>query len=102
MVGYDFEAIESLALAYASTIHRAQGCEYPAVVIPLTLAHARMLGRNLIYTAITRAKRRVVLIGESRALEQAVNNVGGMQRLTHLAHRLRAALSPSNRPRDGS
>jgi exodeoxyribonuclease V alpha subunit len=94
VVGYDFEAIESLALAHASTIHRAQGCEYPAVVIPLTLAHARMLGRNLIYTAITRAQRRVVLIGESRALEQAVNNTGGMQRLTHLARRLRAALSP--------
>jgi exodeoxyribonuclease V alpha subunit len=94
VVGYDFEAIESLALAYASTIHRAQGCEYPAVVIPLSLAHARMLGRNLIYTAITRAQRRVVLIGESRALEQAVSNVGGMQRLTHLARRLRVALAP--------
>jgi exodeoxyribonuclease V alpha subunit len=70
------------------------GCEYPAVVIPLTLAHARMLGRNLIYTAVTRAQRRVVLIGESRALEQAVSNIGGMQRLTHLARRLRAALAP--------
>jgi exodeoxyribonuclease V alpha subunit len=101
VVGYDFEAIESLSLAYASTIHRAQGCEYPAVVIPLSLAHARMLGRNLVYTAITRAKRRVVLIGESRALEQAVNNAGGMQRLTHLARRLRAALAASNRQRDG-
>ena len=97
MVGYDFEAIEALSLAYASTIHRAQGCEYPAVVIPLTLAHARMLGRNLIYTAITRAKRRVVLIGESQALEQAVNSVDRMQRLTHLACRLRAALAASNR-----
>jgi exodeoxyribonuclease V alpha subunit len=92
VVGYDFEAIESLALAYASTIHRAQGCEYPAVVIPLSHAHARMLGRNLIYTAITRAKRRVVLIGEKRALEQAVNSVDSMQRLTNLARRLRAAL----------
>jgi len=66
------------------------------VVIPITLAHAWMLGRNLIYTAITRAKRRVVLIGEGRALEQAVNNTGGMQRLTHLARRLRAALAPSS------
>ena len=101
VVGYDFEAIESLALAYASTIHRAQGCEYPAVVIPLSFAHARMLGRNLIYTAITRAKRRVVLIGEGRALEQAVSNVGGLQRLTNLARRLRAALAASNQPRDG-
>jgi exodeoxyribonuclease V alpha subunit len=97
VVGYDFEAIESLALAYASTIHRAQGCEYPAVVIPLSFTHARMLGRNLIYTAITRAKKRVVLIGERRALEQAVNNAGGLQRLTHLARRLRAALAPSSR-----
>ena len=66
------------------------------MVIPITLAHAWMLGRNLIYTAITRAKRRVVLIGEGRALEQAVNNTGGMQRLTHLARRLRAALAPSS------
>ena len=88
-VDYDFAELDELAHAYAMTIHRSQGSEYPAVVIPITTSAWTMLRRNLIYTAVTRAKRLVVLVGSRRALAMAVRTAGAGRRHTALAHRLR-------------
>ncbi|MBT8226582.1 MAG: ATP-dependent RecD-like DNA helicase [Dactylosporangium sp.] len=87
-VTYDFDELDELAHAYAVTIHRSQGSEYPAVVIPLTTSAWMMLQRNLLYTAVTRAKRLVVLVGSRRALAAAVRTVSAGRRHTALAHRL--------------
>jgi exodeoxyribonuclease V alpha subunit len=81
----------TLAHAYAVTIHRSQGSEYPAVVIPLTMGSWMMLQRNLLYTGVTRAKKLVVLAGSRRALAVAVRNQGSGRRHTALSHRLRAS-----------
>ncbi|HEX6472850.1 MAG TPA: ATP-dependent RecD-like DNA helicase [Streptosporangiaceae bacterium] len=89
-VDYDFAELDELAHAYAMTIHRSQGSEYPAVVIPLTTGSWMMLQRNLLYTAVTRAKRLVVLAGSRRALAAAVRTAGAGRRHTGLTHRLRA------------
>ncbi|GAA2615148.1 SF1B family DNA helicase RecD2 [Streptomyces axinellae] len=88
-IGYDFDELDELAHAYAVTIHRSQGSEYPAVVIPVTTGAWMMLQRNLLYTAVTRAKRLVVLVGSRRALGQAVRTVSAGRRCTALDHRLR-------------
>jgi exodeoxyribonuclease V alpha subunit len=90
-VVYELAAIDELALAYACSIHKAQGSEYPCVVIPLHTQHYVMLQRNLLYTGITRAKRLAVLVGETRALAAAVNNRRLLRRFTRLADRLRPA-----------
>jgi exodeoxyribonuclease V alpha subunit len=90
-IGYDFDELDELAHAYAVTIHRSQGSEYPAVVIPLTTSAWMMLQRNLLYTGITRAKKLVVLAGSRRALAAAVRTAGAGRRHTALAHRLQAA-----------
>jgi len=87
-IDYEFDELDELAHAYAMTIHRSQGSEYPAVVIPLTTSAWMMLQRNLLYTAITRAKRLVVLVGSRRALAAAVRTVGAGRRHTALTHRL--------------
>jgi len=87
-VDYAFDELDELAHAYAVTIHRSQGSEYPAVVIPLTTSAWMMLQRNLLYTAITRAKRLVVLAGSRRALAAAVRTAGAGRRHTALTHRL--------------
>jgi len=87
-VDYDFAELDELAHAYAVTIHRSQGSEYPAVVIPLTTSSWMMLRRNLLYTAVTRAKRLVVLAGSRRALAAAVRTAGAGRRHTSLAYRL--------------
>ncbi|WP_225844517.1 ATP-dependent RecD-like DNA helicase [Streptomyces sp. HPF1205] len=87
-VGYDFDELDELAHAYAVTIHRSQGSEYPAVVIPVTTGAWMMLQRNLLYTAVTRAKRLVVLVGSRRAIGQAVRTVSAGKRFTALDHRL--------------
>jgi exodeoxyribonuclease V alpha subunit len=87
-VDYAFDELDELAHAYAVTIHRSQGSEYPAVVIPLTTGSWMMLRRNLLYTAITRAKRLVVLVGSRRALAAAVRTQGAGRRHTGLTHRL--------------
>jgi exodeoxyribonuclease V alpha subunit len=87
-VAYDFDELDELAHAYAVTIHRSQGSEYPAVVIPVTMGAWMMLQRNLLYTAVTRAKRLVVLVGSKRALGQAVRTVSAGRRFTALDHRL--------------
>jgi exodeoxyribonuclease V alpha subunit len=89
-VEYEFTELDQLALAYAISIHKAQGSEYPAVVIPLVMGHYMMLERRLIYTAVTRARRLVVIVGSRRALGMAVKNAGAVQRarFTGLAARL--------------
>jgi exodeoxyribonuclease V alpha subunit len=87
-VVYGFEELDELVLAYATTIHKAQGSEYPAVVIPLTTQHYAMLARNLLYTGVTRGKRLVVLVGQRRALAIAVKNQGGRRRWSKLHERL--------------
>jgi ATP-dependent exoDNAse (exonuclease V) alpha subunit len=71
-VTYGFGELDQLVLAYATTIHKSQGSEYPAVVIPLTTQHYPMLRRNLVYTGVTRGKRLVVLVGQRKALAIAV------------------------------
>lgn len=92
-VEYDFTDLDQLVLAYAVSIHKSQGSEYPAVVVPLLMSHYVMLERKLIYTAVTRAKRLVVLVGSRRAMAMAVKNQGGARRVgryTGLAVRLQA------------
>jgi len=87
-VDYGFDELDELAHAYAVTIHRSQGSEYPAVVLPLTTGSWLMLQRNLLYTGVTRAKKLVVLVGSRRALAAAVRTRGAGRRHTALAHRL--------------
>ncbi|HEY6793559.1 MAG TPA: ATP-dependent RecD-like DNA helicase [Kineosporiaceae bacterium] len=87
-VDYDFDELDELAHAYAVTIHRSQGSEYPAVVIPVTTSSWMMLQRNLLYTGVTRAKGLIVLVGSRRALAQAVRTPGSGRRFTGLTHRL--------------
>ncbi|MYY12987.1 ATP-dependent RecD-like DNA helicase [Streptomyces sp. SID4919] len=87
-VPYDFDELDELAHAYAVTIHRSQGSEYPAVVIPVTTGAWMMLQRNLLYTAVTRAKKIVVLVGSRKALGQAVRTVSAGRRCTALDFRL--------------
>jgi exodeoxyribonuclease V alpha subunit len=93
-IDYDFAELDELAHAYAITIHRSQGSEYPAVVIPLTTSAWMMLQRNLLYTGITRAKQLIVLVGSRRALAQAVRTPGAGRRHTALTHRLAARDEP--------
>jgi exodeoxyribonuclease V alpha subunit len=87
-VAYDFGSLDELVLAYACTIHKSQGSEYPCVIIPLHTTHYVMLQRNLLYTALTRAKRLAILVGEERALRVAVGNKRVRPRFTRLAERL--------------
>ena len=75
--------------AYAATIHKSQGSEYPAVVIPIMTQHYAMLQRNLLYTGITRGKRLVVLVGQKKAVAIAVRNVSGRRRWSKLDEWLR-------------
>jgi exodeoxyribonuclease V alpha subunit len=88
LVKYEFHELDELILAYAVTVHKSQGSEYPAIVLPLTTSHTMLLQRNLLYTAITRAKRLCVLVGQPRALEIAVRNNRVARRNTGLAERL--------------
>jgi exodeoxyribonuclease V alpha subunit len=88
-VGYDFGLLDELTLAYAISIHKSQGAEYPCVVIPLLMQHYNLLQRNLIYTGVTRAKQLVVLAGDRRALAHAVKNNHIASRYTGLVQRLR-------------
>jgi exodeoxyribonuclease V alpha subunit len=90
-VAYDFGELDELTLAYALSIHRSQGSEYPAVIIPLHTQHFMMLQRNLLYTGITRGKRLVVLVGSRRALEMAVQRQDTAARCSGLCRRLREA-----------
>ncbi len=87
-VPYGFGELDEIALAFATSVHKGQGSEYPAVVIPLHTQHARMLQRNLLYTAVTRGKRLVVLVGSRQALQMAVRNRDTARRYSMLRERL--------------
>ena len=91
-VAFDMADLNELVLAYGITVHKAQGSEYPAVVIPLMTQHYLMLQRNLLYTGITRAKELVVLVGTKKALGMAIRNNRVVERNSFLAERLRRAL----------
>ncbi|GAC1650163.1 MAG: ATP-dependent RecD-like DNA helicase [Ktedonobacteraceae bacterium] len=96
-VSYEFHELDELTLAYATTIHKSQGSEYPAIIVPLVVQHRMLLQRNLLYTAITRAKRFCVLVGQTYALEMAVRNDRVALRNTGLAERLLALSKSKNK-----
>jgi len=98
-VEYDITELDELTLAYATTIHKAQGSEYPIVVMPVLMTHFVMLQRNLIYTGITRAKKICVLIGAMKALAYAVRNVSVLKRNTSLRERLNPSLTTDGKLR---
>ncbi len=87
-VTYEFSEVDELQLAYAMSVHKSQGSEYPVVVLVLTSGHYMMLQRNLLYTALTRARKLCVIVGEKRAIARAVKNDTATQRYTRLAERL--------------
>jgi exodeoxyribonuclease V alpha subunit len=89
---YDEDELDELELAYAVSVHKSQGSEYKAVVVPLLMQHYPLLRRNLLYTAVTRGKKLVVLVGDPRALRRAVRESGDLERYTRLAVRLRGIL----------
>ncbi|MDO4995530.1 MAG: AAA family ATPase, partial [Bacteroidales bacterium] len=92
MVEYEASELDEVVLAYATTIHKSQGSEYPIVVIPVLMTHFVMLQRNLIYTGITRAKKICVLIGQTKALSYAIRNLTVSRRNTLLKERLRGEI----------
>src|SRR5438874_6772144 len=98
-VVYDFGELDDLALAYALSIHKAQGSEYPAVVIPLHTQHYVMLQRNLLYTGVTRGRKLVALVGSRKALSIAVHKQDTAFRYSLLRQRLQAA-EPPDTPAD--
>jgi exodeoxyribonuclease V alpha subunit len=89
-VGYEAAELDQLALAYAVSVHKSQGCEFPAVIVPVLIQHYLLLRRNLIYTAVTRGKRLVVLVGARKALAMALKNADTQERYTGLRARLAA------------
>lgn len=91
-VAYDISELDELTLAYATTVHKAQGAEYPVVVMPVLNSHFVMLQRNLIYTGITRAKKAVVLVGGFKPLAYAIRNNTVSKRNSYLAERLKGSL----------
>ena len=101
-VKYDFGELDEVSLAYAVTIHKSQGSEFPAVVIPIATQHYMLLQRNLIYTGITRGKKLVVLIGQKKAMGIAVHNDRPQRRYSGLLASLRSggqqAVGPSPSP----
>jgi exodeoxyribonuclease V alpha subunit len=92
---YALNEIGDLSPAYAITVHRSQGGEYPVIVLPMLTQHYLMLQRNLLYTAITRARKLVVVVGSKHALEVAIGNTEQAERTSHLAARLRELSPPS-------
>ncbi len=93
-VAYESSDLDDVVLAYAVSVHKAQGSEYPAVVVPLLTQHYIMLQRNLIYTAVTRGRRLVVLVGSRQAMRLGLRNAGVARRCTRLQERLQEALAP--------
>ena len=89
-VKYDFNELDELHLSYATTVHKAQGSEFPVVVMPIHTQHYMMLQRQLLYTSVTRARKLVVLVGTQKALAMAVGNVDARRRVTLLRQRLQA------------
>jgi exodeoxyribonuclease V alpha subunit len=90
LIPYDFSDLDEIVLAYAISVHKSQGSEYPVVILPVTTQHYMLLQRNLIYTGITRAKKLVVLIGTKKALAIAIKNNKPQLRFTHLSERLKS------------
>jgi len=88
-IKYKFNEMDEVVPAYAVTVHKSQGCEYPAVVMPVLTEHYLLLKRNLLYTAVTRAKKLVVLVGTKKALAIAVKNNKTQGRYTRLRNRLK-------------
>jgi len=86
---YETNELDEISLAYAISIHKSQGSEFPIVVLPLAMQHYTLLARNLLYTGITRGKKLVVLIGQKKAIGMAVRNNKEAHRLTKLSERLR-------------
>ena len=84
LIEYQFEDLDEITLAYAVTVHKSQGSEFPCVIMPLSTAHYMMLQRNLLYTAITRATKLLIIIGTKRAMGMAVNNNKVKNRFTSL------------------
>lgn len=87
-IEYDISELDELQLAYATTVHKSQGSEYPVVVLPFMMTHYVMLQRNLLYTAITRAKKLLVIVGEKKAVYCAIKNNSVLKRNTRLSERL--------------
>src|SRR5208337_4633535 len=92
-VKYAFGELDEIALCYAISIHKSQGSEYPAVVIPLSTQHYLMLRRNLVYTGVTRGKQLVVLVGQRKALAIAVSNARAQRRWSKLNQWLRGEVA---------
>lgn len=90
-VSYDFTQLDELQLSYATSIHKAQGSEYPAVIMPILIQHYLLLQRNLVYTGVTRARRLVIIIGSKKALALAIHNNKTHKRYTRLKERLRSS-----------
>ena len=99
-VEYAFGELDEVSLAYAASIHKSQGSEYPAVVIPLTMQHYPLLERNLLYTAVTRGKKLVTIIGQPKALAMAVKQCNANRRTTNLRARLAAGEGGGKRNQD--
>ena len=97
-VAYGFGELDALVPAYATTIHKSQGSEYPAVVIPLMTQHYVMLRRNLLYTGVTRGKRLVVLVGQRKAIAIAVRSASGRRRWSKLREWMRTATAVASSP----
>jgi exodeoxyribonuclease V alpha subunit len=87
-VVYDFSDLDEIVLAYAVSVHKSQGSEYPVVIIPIVTQHYILLQRNLIYTAVTRGKNLVVIVGSKKAMAIGINNNKTLQRFTRLRTRL--------------
>jgi exodeoxyribonuclease V alpha subunit len=92
LVIYNFNELDEIALAYATSIHKSQGSEYPVVIIPISTQHYMLLARNLLYTAVTRGKKLVIIIGQTKALAIAINNASAGARVTNLKARLQSFL----------
>ena len=92
LIPYASSELDEIVLAYAISVHKSQGSEYPAVILPLTTQHYLLLQRNLIYTGITRAKKLMVLIGSKKALGIAIHHNKPRSRYTYLSARLRGTV----------
>ena len=90
-IEYEYHEMDELTLAYAISVHKSQGSEYPAVILPLLTQHYIMLQKNLIYTAITRGKKLVVVTGSKKALGMGIKNDRTIKRYTRLSQRIRKA-----------
>ncbi len=94
-VVYDFGELDEIDLAYAASIHKSQGSEYPVVIIPIAMQHYMMLQRNLLYTGVTRGKKLVILLGQAKAITMAVKNFKQAKRITKLSQRIQQIVANS-------